>query len=363
MEHFYRTIISGERASAGAAILRALFSAISLPYTLAIILRNWLFDVGLRKQHKLSVPVISVGNITTGGTGKTPTVIMLVHELQRLGHKPAVITRGYGAPRLADGARGKSDEVMVLEHECPGVPVVVDADRVKAGKIAIEKFAADVLVMDDGFQHRRLQRDLNILLIDATEPMGVPGVIPRGTWREPPSALRRANMIMLTRCEQVFPQLAELAGNLLTNWVKPRSIFQQRTEVTGIFDASGNRVPLQVGGTRKVLAFSGIGNPNGFLHTVRSLGLTVSAASWFPDHHLYRPERDFNSMKKITAQRGIDAWVTTLKDFVKLPASPSPVPLWYIRIECRLSPQSQDLLRLRLQELFLPTSPATAPRS
>ena len=132
------------------------------------------------------MPVISVGNITTGGTGKTPTVIMLAKELQRLGMRPAVLTRGYGARRGADGKKETPDEVLVIQQECPGVPVVVNADRVAGGRQAIAQYAANVLIMDDGFQHRRLHRDLNIVLIDATEPLGIPGVLPRGTWREPP---------------------------------------------------------------------------------------------------------------------------------------------------------------------------------
>ena len=219
MDQWYRSVISGERAGAWPAILRFGFEVMSWGYGVGVGVRNALFDWKVLKEVRLPVPVISVGNITTGGTGKTPTVIMLVKELQKLGRKPAVLTRGYGAPKLAGGLRGKSDEVMVIEHECPGVPVVVNGDRVAGGREAIEKHGADVLVMDDGFQHRRLARDLNIVLVDATEPMGIPGLLPRGTWREPPHNLKRANMIMLTRCEQVSPELADLAAGLLTQWV------------------------------------------------------------------------------------------------------------------------------------------------
>ncbi len=346
MEQTYRSIISGERAGAWPAILRALFLVVSAFYTVAVVLRNALFDLGLKKQHRLPVPVISVGNITTGGTGKTPTVIMIVKELQRMGRKPAVLTRGYGA---ATGS--KPDEVMVIEHECPGVPVVVNPDRVAGGREAIEKHGADVLVLDDGFQHRRLARDLNIVLVDATEPMGIPGVIPRGTWREPPAALHRANMIMLTRCEQVSPELADFASGLLTQWVNPRAIFQQRTEISGVFDSNGQPVPLVAGGGPRVLAFAGIGNPNGFLYTVRSLGMNVSAACWFADHHNYQLPGDLSRLESLTRQRHPDAWITTLKDFVKLRQAQTPIPLWHIRIEARLRPYETELLRNRLLEV------------
>src|SRR4051812_24698493 len=125
MDQWYRSIISGERAGAWPAIMRFCCEVLSWAYAVIIGIRNLLYDHNILKQTKLDVPVISVGNITTGGTGKTPTVIMLVKELQRLGKKPAVLTRGYGAPK-----GGKSDEVMVIEHECPGIPVVVNPDRV-----------------------------------------------------------------------------------------------------------------------------------------------------------------------------------------------------------------------------------------
>jgi tetraacyldisaccharide 4'-kinase len=301
--------------------------------------------------------VISVGNITTGGTGKTPTVIMLVKELQRMGRKPAVLTRGYGAPKLEDGSRGKSDEVMVIEHDCAGVPVVVNGDRVAGGREAIEKHGADVLVVDDGFQHRQLARDLNIVLVDATEPMGIPGVLPRGTWREPPYNLKRANMIMLTRCEQVSPELADLAAGLLTQWVSPRSIFQQRTAVTGLYDEVGNPVPLVAGASgesgRRVAVFAGIGNPQGFLHTVQSLGMHVATGCWFDDHHLYKVPEDFENLARVSRERNLEAWVTTLKDWVKLNDKKvgGGVPIWHVRIEARLSPHEHELLRSKLGTL------------
>jgi len=345
MEHWYRSVISGERAGAWPAILRFFFEIISWFYALIVGLRNLLYDANIFKQIKLPVPVISVGNITTGGTGKTPTVIMLVKELKKLGKKPAVLTRGYGAPK-----GGKSDEVMVIENECPGAPVIVNPDRVAGGREAINKHGADVLVLDDGFQHRRLARDLNIVLVDATAPMGIPGIVPRGSWREPPYNLKRANMIMLTRCEQVSEELATLAAGLLTQWVSPRAIFQQRTTVIGLHDAADNPVPLVAGG-RKVIAFAGIANPNGFLHTVRSLGMQISAASWFDDHHAYRLPHDLEDLAKLAHRRNVEALITTMKDWVKLRGMPLPAncpPIWHVRIETRLRPHEQDLLRARL---------------
>src|SRR5271170_106678 len=166
MEQCYKRIISGEDAGLAAALLRPLFSAAAWFYGLVVWLRNRFYDRGIFKVHHLSVPVISIGNITMGGTGKTPTVIMVARALLHMGRRPAILTRGYGA-RCGE----KSDEVMVLTAECPQVPVVVNPDRVRGAEEAIQRHKADILILDDGFQHRRLARDMDIVLVDATSPM------------------------------------------------------------------------------------------------------------------------------------------------------------------------------------------------
>jgi len=355
MDQLYRSIISGERAGALPAIARVLLEVASWPYGLVVRARNALYDRGIFKVTKLPVPVICVGNITTGGTGKTPTVIMIVRELQAMGRRPAVLTRGYGAPK-----GGRADEVMVIEQECPGVPVVVNGDRIAGGREAIAKYGADVLVMDDGFQHRRLARDLNIVLVDATEPLGIRGMLPRGTWREPPGNMVRANMILLTRCEQVTPELADLAAGLLTQWVVPRNIFLQKTEIVGLFDAQDQ--PVEPAGQR-VMAFAGVGNPQGFLHAVRSLGLTVSASCWFDDHHSYEVPADFQPLLNLAKGRPIDAWVTTLKDWVKLRGTVSPVPIYHMRIAATIPGHALDIWRDAVRKMLAnhsPTPPAPA---
>lgn len=328
MEQWYKRTIAGESAGLIPAVLRAVLTVLSWPYGLATRLRNWAYDTGRIQMVRLAVPVISVGNMTTGGTGKTPTVIMIVRDLIAMGRRPAVLTRGYGA---ADGL--VADEVQVIQQECPGVPVVVNADRVAGGQEAIGKFGADVLVLDDGFQHRRLYRDVNIVLVDVTNPMGIPGIIPRGSWREHPRGMARATHIMLTRCEQVTPELVDLAADLLAQWVNPRNIFEQRTGVIGVFDAAGR--PVAAGG-QHVLVFAGVGNPEGFLNTVQSTGLIASSGCWFDDHHHYQMDRDFQRMREITAARSLDAWVTTVKDWVKIKDLQAPVPVWHVRIESRI---------------------------
>ncbi len=341
MEKYYYEVISGEAVGCLPAALRGVLLSAAIGYRGLIAARNTLYDHGWKKICLLDVPVISVGNLTTGGTGKTPTVIMIARQLGAMGARPAVLTRGYKAAPGED-----SDEVMVLKRECPDVPVVVNADRVSGGRTAIKNHGADVLILDDGFQHRRLARSMNLVVVDATRPLGVPDVIPRGTWREPPANLSRATHVMLTRCEQISDDLADLASQLLSQYVGTRNILQQRTRVNGIFDAAGNRWELC---GKRALAFAGIGNPDNFMGTLELAGSRPVAGCWFGDHHRYDFKRDFAAMEQITRRRGIDIWVTTLKDMVKLQGYQPPVPLVYVGIESYISgPQAsvwRDMLR------------------
>ncbi len=329
MEQWYKRIISGEAAGLVPALVRYVLAAVALFYGLSVRLRNMAYDAGWKKVIKLPVPVISVGNLTTGGTGKTPTVIMIVQDLIKLGRRPAVLTRGYKAPQ-----NGVSDEVLVIQEECPGVPVLINRDRVAGGRQAIEKFGADVLILDDGYQHRRLARDLNLLLVDATSPMGIPGLLPAGSWREPPTGMRRADAIMLTRCEQVTPELADMAAGLLAEWRSPRVIFQQHTHVVGLFDAQGQRVSLI---PDRVLAFAGIANPEGFVRTLESMRMNVARGCWYGDHHQYDASRDTARLNDIAQSCNVSALVTTLKDWVKLRGTESKLPIYHVRIACHVA--------------------------
>ncbi|MEI7766547.1 MAG: tetraacyldisaccharide 4'-kinase [Phycisphaerae bacterium] len=350
MEQWYRNIISGQKASAPAAILRVLLRTLGLFYGLLIRARNFLYDYQFIEARRLPVPVISIGNITTGGTGKTPTVIMVVRTLRALGHRPAVLTRGYGSKpgQIAD-------EVQVMRNLCPDVPVVVNSNRYAGGLTAIQQHGADCVVLDDGFQHRRLHRDFDIVLVDATQPLGIPAMLPGGTLREPPQSLARAHAVMLTRCEQISAELADFAAGLMTNWVHQRLVFQQYTTVKGVTDRSG--APVVIGG-QNVLAFAGIGNPEGFLATIRTLGLVPTATYWFPDHHPYNQPDDQARLMELHREFAPEAWVTTAKDAVKLTQLQPPVPLWKVDIEANLAGYQQELFTEELAHLFLRFNPA-----
>ncbi|MGC9260351.1 MAG: tetraacyldisaccharide 4'-kinase [Phycisphaerae bacterium] len=343
MQQWYNRVITGEAVGVIPALLRWFLSIGAMLYSQIVHWRNIAYDYGWKRVTRLPVPVISVGNITTGGTGKTPTVIMIAKCLAAAGLKPAILTRGYGAKT------GEcSDEVMVMRQECPDVPVLANPDRIAGGKEAIARYQANVLILDDGFQHRRLARDLDIVLVDATSPLGVPGMLPRGTWREGPASLARTQQIILTRCEQVSSELTDLAAGLLTQWINPRRIYKQVTEVVGVFDQNGDAVQAM---DKTVLAFAGIANPDGFVRTLSDLGMHVSAGCWFNDHHRYVPELDFLEMRRLTAERHLAAWVTTAKDWVKLRDFQPPAPLWHVRIAARITGVAGELWRQSLADL------------
>lgn len=261
----------------------------------------------------MPVPVVSVGNITVGGTGKTPLVIDIVERLQKLGAIPAVVTRGYQAP-----AGGMPDEAAVISRRLPGVACVIDADRFSGGERAMTGNGANVIVLDDGFQHRRLARDCDILAIDATCPFGFGSMLPRGLLREPIESLRRADLLVITRCDQVSSdELNELEAKL-GSASDGLPIVRCHHSVRRFSDASGAPIDRADVGDR-VFAVAGIGQPDSFARTLEDLGLEIAGRWWLPDHHPYtRADVD----KIIESAGGAEAVVTTEKDAVKL------APLW-----------------------------------
>jgi tetraacyldisaccharide-1-P 4'-kinase len=198
-EQQFLKLIAGQPMPGG-GLLRFLLRVASWPYAVAMLIRNRLFDWGIRRIHLPPVPVISVGNLTTGGTGKTPVVALIVQQLQQAGLKPGIVSRGYRA--LDDEG---NDERRVLDILCPGVPHVQNRDRVAAVTAAVADHGCNVIVADDAFQHRRLGRTLDVVLIDATNPWGGGFVLPRGLLREPRIGLRRAGLIAVTRSDQIEP--------------------------------------------------------------------------------------------------------------------------------------------------------------
>ncbi|MDZ4685836.1 MAG: tetraacyldisaccharide 4'-kinase [Planctomycetaceae bacterium] len=305
-------ILSGERRGVLPAALRSACAVASWGYAAAIALRNAAFDHGWRRIHRVDAPVISVGNITTGGTGKTPVVAWLANRLNQHGHSPAIISRGY---RSLDGI--ENDEARVLSRLCPSAVRVQNRDRVVGATSAIQQHGCDAIILDDGFQHRRLHRNLDIVLIDALQPWGYGRLLPRGLLREPVTALRRADVVLITRADQVAAeQLADLRMELLHCGAPPRIAAVQFTPQR-LIRTDGRTEPLSALANQRVAAFCGLGNPQGFLRTVSQWN-PVAEPRLFADHHHYRPA-DFADLELWRQTIDADVLLTTLKDVVKWP--------------------------------------------
>lgn len=311
MEEAWLAVVRGERRGPLAALARLGLRLASWPYGLGAWARNTLFDRGWKTAHKAPVPVVSVGNLTLGGTGKTPCVEWVARFYRELGVQVAILSRGYGSEA------NRNDEAMVLEENLPDVPHLQGRDRVELATTAAEELEAELLILDDGFQHRRLRRDLDVVLIDATRPPMCDYLFPRGTLREGAGSLRRAGAVVLTRCDQVpAAELDAIRGWLARRFPgKPVAATEHRP-----IDLIGGAEPEPVRSLagRAVAAFCGVGNPAAFRRTLEGLGAVVADFRTFPDHHAYARE-DVDDLTRWAESLPTDAWVaTTQKDWVKL---------------------------------------------
>jgi tetraacyldisaccharide 4'-kinase len=308
--------------------------AIYLPaklYEGGVRLRAWLYECGWREVNQLPAPVISVGNLTIGGTGKTPCVAWLANWLQAEGHAVAILSRGYkrastGRVEVSDGkvllcdAATAGDEPYLLAQSCPGVRVIVDQDRYAAGRWLAERAHVSVFLLDDGFQHLRLWRDLNLLLVDATDDLARAQMIPFGRLREPLTALRRADAVIVTRADQSFDQTA--LETTLQRYARAQTpIFYAHHALTHLcrlgFDETYEVTALA---GQPVAAFSGIARPERFLNDLARLGLQIVWQHSFEDHHRYTQE-EFESIVTAAKQAGAVALLTTEKDAANLQAA------------------------------------------
>lgn len=301
--------MSGE-AGWWASPLRGLLAALSIPYRTAVWIRNRQYDRP-SAVVRVPVPVISIGNLTAGGTGKTPLVMEVAARLVSRGCSPAVIARGY---RAADGQ--PNDEEMLIRRHCPAAAYVAAPNRAAAARDAVARCHADVLILDDAFQHRRLVRDLDLVLIDATCPFGYEHLLPRGLLREPRSALRRAHAIIITRSDQVAAADLTMLQDELARLAPEAALLCCVHRVTVVTDLAGTPQSRPEPGAR-IVAFAGIGNPEAFLTTLRAMEVEVAATRWFRDHHAYTM-RDVASLVAIRHRYRADYLLTTEKDAVKL---------------------------------------------
>ncbi len=315
-------ILSGQAQDISARSLRPMLWAVSGLYWVGVSLRNCAFHWGMRPVVQASVPTISLGNITTGGTGKTPLTAWVVNQLLGCGQKPAILSRGYGRLSSTDSSDpsrnlpSHNDEYLVLADLCPGVLHLQGVNRCANAQRASGEHGATALVLDDGFQHRQLGRSLDIVLVDATNPWGYGYLLPRGLLRETVSSLKRASFVCITRANLVSPdQLGAIRG-LIARYLPEDRIAEVEFQPVGWRMLSGEVQPL-ASSDEPVLAFCGIGNPQGFRHTLQAAGVEIAELVEFPDHHHYG-ETDIARLAERADALNCHRLVTTHKDLVKL---------------------------------------------
>jgi len=314
----HRKLISGNSTNLRATPLRALLSVAAGGYLMGVGLRNFLYDKKWLKTYSANVPVISVGNITAGGTGKTPLVIWLCKFLQQKNIQCAILTRGYKAAKnLKLKTQTYKDEMAIFAESCPQAKVIINPDRVAGAAEALGKFGAKVLIMDDGFQHRRLARDLDIVTIDALRPFGYGRMLPAGVLREPVTALKRADAVVITKCDQIDKtQLAEIEKKLqITNpdLVIARSVHQP----TCAKSTGDKEISLEQLKDKRIFAFCGIGNPQAFLNTVRRVPANLVGWKIYNDHYHYS-DIDIADIYEQAKNSKADLILTTQKDWHKI---------------------------------------------
>ena len=338
-------IVSGRQRDRTAMVVRGLLRAAEIPYHVAVAWRNRRFDRGQASTHRVDVPVISVGNVTLGGTGKTPLVAWLSKWFRSRGVRVALISRGYGT-----GAGTPNDEALELAQELPDVPHVQNADRVAAAQTVIEQFAAQLILLDDAFQHRRLERDLDVVLVDALKPFGYEHLLPRGLLREPLSGLVRAQVIAVSRCDLVAPEVREAVVARLRIHAPEAVIIQVAHRPQGLVNATGQRIDVSLLADTPVAAFCGIGNPEGFRRTLAGCGWQPTGFREFADHHAYS-DADAQSLSLWASSLQAGAVLCTRKDLVKIGRDRlGQAKLWALEIGIEILAGREDLEK-RLQAI------------
>jgi len=344
----FRDLVSGRRRGLLANLVRGLLAVCEIPYSLAMAARNACFDRRIIKTHRVDVPVVSVGNLTMGGTGKTPMVQWLTRWFQQRGVNVALVSRGYKSK-----TGSQNDEALELAQKLPDVPHLQNPDRVAAAKQALEEHDCQLILLDDAFQHRRIHRDLDIVLVDALEPFGFERVFPRGTLRERLSGLSRADVVALSRADTAS-QDDRKAIRTRVEQLAPSADWGEVAHQPGSLLAStGERLEVASLAGQRVVAFCGIGNPAGFRHTVQSCGCELVDFREFPDHHEFLAKDVAGLEDWANRFEDVTAILCTHKDLVKINRPRlGPHPLWALTIELDIG-EGKDRLETRLQSLLL----------
>ena len=333
-------------------VFLALLKGISLVFSAVVSLRYFLYGIGLLRRYPLGIQVISIGNVTAGGTGKTPVTEIFARTLAAEGRKVAILSRGYrrkeaplwqrlftqvvepplvvsdGKHVLLDSEKG-GDEPYMLASNLPGVAVVVDRNRVKAGRYAIKRLGCDTIILDDGFQYQKLKHSIEVVLVDSTNPFGNGHMLPRGILREPARHLKRADIIFLTTCRGDVTAVREEIRKYNTT----AEIVECNHTPKVLKDVwSREEYPLSWLNGKTTCTLSGIASPKGFENSLRHLGAKVVWCERYADHHRYDSSEILYALNR-TADMGADALVTTEKDAVRFPRfETTPVRCLYLRI-------------------------------
>ncbi|MDE0481969.1 MAG: tetraacyldisaccharide 4'-kinase [Candidatus Poribacteria bacterium] len=362
MKRTLYTFITTKQRGIIPIILRPPLMPLSWLYGAVIWIRNYCFTSRIFKQKRLPCTVISVGNIVAGGTGKTPAVAAIAKQLQNQGFQVAILLRGYkrrsseeitvvsdGENRLCSREES-GDEADMLARQLSDIPIIVGKQRYLTGKAALDRFKSDVIILDDGFQHRQLARDVDILIIDTTQPYGTGALLPIGTLREPVSALQRADIIILTRTDAVDINIVDLKAEL--NQLAPNTpILESVHQPASLYwlnqTDEHSIMPIENLTGKRLLAVCGIGNPDAFVATLEKYNPEAVGLLAFPDHHVYT-ESDLQQIQHQMQQHEAEWVITTQKDEQKFTSLFTELPLVVLAIELVIT-DGEDVLMKALQ--------------
>lgn len=370
LESYLLDVVEERRMGAWPTVLRAILQALSLVFAVIVQVRLWLYRHRIIRPNTLGCQVISVGNLTVGGTGKTPVVEVFARILQQQGRKVAILSRGYKSKELSfsekmmqritsgkieapprvvsDGKRllldsdTAGDEPYMLASNLPDVAVVVDKDRVKAGKYAIKELGCDTLILDDGFQYLKLGHRLDIALVDRTNPFGGGHLLPRGLLREPMRNIKRAGFIFITKCDDSH----ELELKEQLRRLNPHAeISECRHAAKYLKDVFGEKqYDLSALKGMKIAAVSGIAVPESFENALRSFGAEIVYTRRFSDHHRFTQQEIINTINW-SIKRGAEAILTTEKDAVRFPfVERRDIPIMFMRVEIEMLSGEEEFM-------------------
>ncbi|MBI4746277.1 MAG: tetraacyldisaccharide 4'-kinase [Deltaproteobacteria bacterium] len=342
MEKVFNRVAYGKETGVLDKIVFSPFYLLSILYGAAVRIRLALYSSGLFKVRETGCKVVSVGNITVGGTGKTPTVEFIARNLKEKGLKVAILSRGYrrtgkGIGVVSDGHQlllgpeEAGDEPYMLARRLKTVPVLVGADRYELGRYALERFPLDVIVLDDGFQHIRLKRDLDILLVDGEKGFGNAHLLPRGPLREPLSGMKRAAIFLITKA---FSDTGRIADSIMDKQPEA-AVFKSSYRPESVISLiDGAKRGLDAISGHRVTALSAIANPSSFINLLSSLDCALVSEVSFPDHYSYAA-KDLEEIEKNAKAAGAEFIVTTEKDAVKIERFKDKMgmPVYYLAID------------------------------